>query len=138
MRIGELARLTGVSVRSLRYYEEQGLLRPERRPSGYREYVHEDAATVRGIRLMLAAGLNTATIGRLLPCMADDGGTLAPSCSGMLPDLHRERERLSDAVSDLLTARARLDSLVESTSRLGPVEEGSCDGTAVDRRASVT
>ena len=132
MRIGELARRTGVSVRSLRYYEEQGLLRPERRPSGYREYGDEDAVTVRGIRLMLAAGLNTATIGELLPCMAGDGETLTPSCSGMLPDLHREHERLSDAVSDLLAVRERLESLMESTSRLEPAEAAACDAIGAD------
>lgn len=38
MRIGELARRTGVSVRALRYYEEQGLLVPARAANGYREY----------------------------------------------------------------------------------------------------
>ena len=38
MRIGELARRTGVSVRSLRYYETQGLLRSDRTPGGHREY----------------------------------------------------------------------------------------------------
>ncbi|GAA4102695.1 MerR family transcriptional regulator [Actinomadura miaoliensis] len=127
MRIGELSRLTGVSVRSLRYYEEQGLLRPRRRPSGYREYRAEDAATVRGIRLMLAAGLSTATIGELLPCMTDDGEALTPSCSGMLPDLHRERERLSDAAADLLAARDRLDTLIEATARLDPADPAQCD-----------
>jgi hypothetical protein len=42
MRIGELRRRTGVSERLLRYYEEQGLLRPQRRPSGYREYDDSD------------------------------------------------------------------------------------------------
>ncbi|WP_191892464.1 MerR family transcriptional regulator, partial [Streptomyces griseoaurantiacus] len=94
MRIGELSRRTGVSVRSVRYYEDQGLLSPVRRPSGYREYGEGDVTTVRAIRLMLAAGLNTATIAELLPCMVEDGELLTPACSGRLPDLHRERERL--------------------------------------------
>ncbi|MFI6296611.1 MerR family transcriptional regulator [Nonomuraea sp. NPDC050790] len=127
MRIGELSRLTGASVRSLRYYEEQGLLRPLRRPSGYREFRKEDAATVRGIRLMLAAGLSTTTIGEVLPCMTDDGEALTPSCAGMLPDLHRERERLSAAAADLLAARDRLDALVEATSALDPADPSECD-----------
>ncbi|GAA1592003.1 hypothetical protein GCM10009678_87810 [Actinomadura kijaniata] len=91
-----------------------------RRDSGYREYREEDAATVRGSRLMLAAGLNTATIRGLLPCMADDGGAPAPACDGMLPDLHRERERLSAAAADVLAARDRLDALIRATSRLDP------------------
>jgi DNA-binding transcriptional MerR regulator len=134
VRIGELSRLTGVSVRSLRYYEEQGLLRPLRRPSGYREYREEHAATVRGIRLLLAAGLSTATIGELLPCMTDDGEGLTPSCGGMLPDLYRERERLSDAAADLLAARDRLDTLIEATARLDPADPMECDAVVAARR----
>ncbi|MEU6741383.1 MerR family transcriptional regulator [Streptosporangium sandarakinum] len=133
MRIGELSRLTGASVRSLRYYEEQDLLRPLRRPSGYREYRQQDAATVRGIRLMLAAGLNTATIRELLPCMTDDGEALAPSCAGMLPDLRRERERLGNAAADLLAARDRLDTLIQAASRLGPADPSECDAVTAPR-----
>jgi DNA-binding transcriptional MerR regulator len=38
VRIGELAGVTGVSTRSLRYYEEQCLLPVRRRTNGYREY----------------------------------------------------------------------------------------------------
>ena len=38
MRISELSRRTGVSERSLRYYEEQGLLAAGRTPGGHREY----------------------------------------------------------------------------------------------------
>ncbi|MFD4462622.1 MerR family transcriptional regulator [Nocardia sp. NPDC058480] len=114
-------------MRSLRYYEEQDLLRPLRRPSGYREYQAEDVATVHGIRLMLAAGLSTATIRGLLPCMSDAGGELTPSCSAMLPDLHRERQRLSSAAADILTARDRLDALIEATSRLDLADPAECD-----------
>ncbi|MGA4843498.1 MerR family transcriptional regulator [Streptomyces sp. G45] len=127
MRMGEFSRRTGVSQRLLRYYEEQGLLRPRRRPSGYREYEEADLATVRGIRVLLAAGLTTATIAELLPCMVDDGDALAPACSGMLTDLNRERGRIDDAISDLLAARDRLDAIIAA----GPVAAGAPAGPEV-------
>src|SRR5918997_5505513 len=76
VRIGELSRRTGVSERLLRYYEEQDLLRPRRRPSGYREYDESAVVTVLHIRNLLAAGLSTATIADLLPCMGSDGERL--------------------------------------------------------------
>jgi len=38
MRIGEAARITGVSARSLRFYEQQGLIVPGRCANGYRDY----------------------------------------------------------------------------------------------------
>ncbi|MGH8881548.1 MAG: MerR family transcriptional regulator, partial [Stackebrandtia sp.] len=109
MRIGALSHQTGVSTRLLRYYEEQGLLRPFRRPSGYREYHDSAVSTVRNIRTLLAAGLNTRTIGELLPCMIDDGDLPVPGCSGLLSDLHREQERIDKAVAELLSARGVLD-----------------------------
>jgi DNA-binding transcriptional MerR regulator len=115
MRIGDLSRRTGVSVRLLRYYEEQGLLRPLRRPSGYREYLEDDVRTVQNIRTLLGAGLSTRTIAALLPCMVDDGQLLAPACSGMLSDLQRERERIDRAVADLQSARAVLDTIMTAS-----------------------
>jgi DNA-binding transcriptional MerR regulator len=78
MRIGELSRRTGVSVRLLRYYEEQGLLMPSRRPSGYREYGSGDAERVRRIRVLLAAGLSTAKIAYALPGICAEGNQLVP------------------------------------------------------------
>ncbi|MCZ9342201.1 MerR family transcriptional regulator [Streptomyces sp. TRM76130] len=112
MRIGELSRRTGVHERLLRYYEEQGLLRPERRPSGYREYSETDVDTVRRIRSLLAAGLNTATIATILPCLHNDGERLVPTCSGLLADLTKERERITKAIVDLQTSRAALDDVI--------------------------
>ena len=47
MRIGELATKAGVSVRALRYYEEQGLLASIRSPRGQRLYADEAADRVR-------------------------------------------------------------------------------------------
>jgi len=135
MRIGEFSRRTGVSERFLRYYEEQGLLKPSRRPSGYREYAEEDVATVRGIRMLLGAGLNTATIAELLPCMVDDGQILAAACSGMLPDLNRERERISEAVAGLLAARDALDAIIAATVPAAADDPEACYAAGVAKRS---
>src|SRR5687767_15453212 len=97
MRIGALARETGVSERLLRYYEEQGLLRPARLANGYREYAESDIAAVSHIRSLLAAGLPTTVIAHVLPCVHDDGGRLTPSaCPGMVQHLKRERARIAE------------------------------------------
>jgi DNA-binding transcriptional MerR regulator len=114
VRIGELRRRTGVSERLLRYYEEQDLLHPERLASGYREYRESDVKTVRHIRNLLAAGLSTATIADLLPCMGTDGDRLIADCPELLVDLHRERARISSAIQELEKARITLDAVIST------------------------
>jgi DNA-binding transcriptional MerR regulator len=112
MRIGTLAARTGVSERLLRYYEEQGLLQPARTPSGYRWYDEDAVTTVRHIRALLAAGLNTSTIGVVLPCVRDDGDRIVPTCADMMQRLRAERDRLSAAITDLETSQQRLDAVL--------------------------
>ncbi|GLY66312.1 MerR family transcriptional regulator [Amycolatopsis taiwanensis] len=114
IRIGELSRLSGVSQRLLRYYEEQGLLRPQRRPSGYREYLSSDVAVVRQIRGLLAAGLSTATISSVLPCIREDGGRLVPTCPDLVAQLRGERDRIDQAIDDLTTSRQILDTVINA------------------------
>lgn len=79
MRIGDISRETAVSRRLLRYYEEQGPLQPKRRTNGYREYTESDIVAVRHIRVLLAAGLPTTVIARILHCIRDDGEGVVPS-----------------------------------------------------------
>ncbi|MBW4716756.1 MerR family transcriptional regulator [Saccharothrix obliqua] len=112
MRIGELARRAGVSERALRYYEEQGLLTPERRPSGYRVYREEDVAAVRRIKVLLAAGLSTAQIVTVLPCIVDDDGLLKPDCPELVDGLLAQRRRIDTAIGDLEATRANLDAII--------------------------
>ncbi|WP_372502958.1 MerR family transcriptional regulator [Streptomyces rhizoryzae] len=110
--IGELARRTGTTERLLRYYEEQGLLSPERTPAGYRVYQDADVAQVRRIRTLLTSGLNTATIAQVLPCLRDDDGRLVPTCPQLLGELHRERDRLTGSIEALMASRALLDEVI--------------------------
>lgn len=108
MRIGELARHTGVSIRSLRYYEEKGLLHPDRTPTGYRVFDHADITTVAHIRTLLAAGLNTDLIAEILSCMSDERSLL----DGCRDRLTVERRRMSQDIERLTTARSLLDDLL--------------------------
>jgi DNA-binding transcriptional MerR regulator len=78
MKIGELSRRTGVSIRMLRYYEAEGLLAPHRAASGYRDYGPEDERTVARIKLLGAAGMTLATIRQFLPCVRVDGPVFEP------------------------------------------------------------
>lgn len=118
MRIGVLARETGVSERLLRYYEEQGLLQPTRRANGYREYAESDIVAVSHIRSLLAAGLPTAVIAQVLDRVADVEGRLTPSpCPGMADHLNRERARIADTITHLSTAQDALDALLAAMPR---------------------
>ncbi|MGW7253342.1 MerR family transcriptional regulator [Streptomyces sp. NPDC054834] len=112
MRIGELSRRTGVSPRALRYYEEQGLLTPARRPSGYREFEERDVATVRRIQILLSAGLGTSAIAEIVPCADDPDVVLVGKCPELLDGIARERDRITATIEDLTAARDILDSLV--------------------------
>ncbi|GHO56947.1 MerR family transcriptional regulator [Ktedonobacter robiniae] len=68
MRIGELSRLTGASMRSLRHYESRGLIKAARLENGYRDYDESVIEQIRAIQLYLGLGLNTDEIGRLFTC----------------------------------------------------------------------
>lgn len=72
MLIGELAERAGTSTRALRYYEEQGLLAPDRSPSGYRIYAPEAVLQVRRIRALLAAGFSSTSVATILPCVTGE------------------------------------------------------------------
>ncbi|MFJ2861976.1 MerR family transcriptional regulator [Kitasatospora sp. NPDC087314] len=79
MRIGELARATGATVRALRHYEQAGLLAAERAPNGYREYGETAAVRVRNIRALVAAGLTLEDVRSFLGCLDGDVLTQPPS-----------------------------------------------------------
>ncbi|MFJ9543916.1 MerR family transcriptional regulator [Streptomyces sp. NPDC101225] len=113
MRIGELARRAGVSVRSLRYYEQQGLLSAERTPGGHREYAEYAVDRVARIQALYAAGLCSSKIAQFLPCIRDTDGTPAPATDGKLvADLLAERERLDRTIEDLHCSRTALDNVI--------------------------
>lgn len=109
MRIGELAKRAGVSVRALRYYEEQGLLASTRSSSGQRHYTEYDVERVLMIQRLYAAGLSSRTITELLPCVD------APSernSDTALERMTQERDKLTEHIEELIRTRDSLDALI--------------------------
>ncbi|MEN3534145.1 MerR family transcriptional regulator [Microbispora sp. ZYX-F-249] len=111
MRIGELAAQAGVSVRSLRYYEEQGLLTSTRSPSGQRHYTEDEVERVRFIQRLYGAGLSSRTIAEVLPCVDSPSERNSDEA---FERLVRERDRISRHIDELAQARDALDLLIDA------------------------
>ena len=115
MRIGELSRRTGVSIRSIRYYEEQHLLRPRRLPSGYRVYAETDVMQVQQIQTLLASGLSTQKIERILPCLTQHQGGLRLACADLYQELLAEREQLLSRMAALDASVTALSAIIDAS-----------------------
>lgn len=131
-RIGELAAASGLTVRTLHYYEEIGLLvASARTDAGHRLYSDDDVARLYRICLLRRLGLPLDEIGRALD---DPAWNLAATIATHLRDLERRieatsrlqrrlshvldviptgDESLSDDLMEVLEAMAQLDSLVQ-------------------------
>jgi DNA-binding transcriptional MerR regulator len=115
VRIAELAERTTVSPRSLRYYEEQGLLSPDRDANGYRDYAECLVDRVMQIRDLLDAGLPTRIIKQVLPCLDEPREILfCDATPELIADLERERERIDVRVRCLTRNRDAITSYLEA------------------------
>ncbi|MGA5519644.1 MerR family transcriptional regulator [Streptomyces pseudogriseolus] len=115
MRIGELSRRTGVSPRSLRYYEEQGLLASSRSDAGQRHYSEAAVQRVSLIRQLFDAGMSSRVIATVLPCVdvPDDLDVAEETYTAMV----RERDRIDADIAHLIETRDALDVLIRANSR---------------------
>ncbi|MGW5675431.1 MerR family transcriptional regulator [Streptomyces sp. NPDC003860] len=108
LRIGDLARVTGVSPRLLRYYEEQGLLVSHRLSSGHRRYASDAPVVVGHIRTLLAAGLSTNVIRTVLPCVEGPGLELNECVADTLKEQLRGLDERITVLQDARTTLAGL------------------------------
>ena len=115
MRIGELSQRTGVSPRSLRYYEEQGLLTSSRSGAGQRHYSDAAVQRVSLIRQLFDAGMSSRVIATVLPCVDVPGdlGVAEETFTAMT----RERDRIDADIAHLIETRDALDVLIRANSR---------------------
>lgn len=96
-RIGDAARLSGVSAANIRYYEKEGLLQPGvRGDNSYRFYSEQDLHRLRFIRLCRAMDMSLAEVRTLLAIDADGAAADHQACATLDEHLLHVRERLAE------------------------------------------
>ncbi|MEV5758341.1 MerR family transcriptional regulator [Streptomyces tendae] len=114
VRIGELARRTGISARMLRYYEEQGLITPQRGDNGYRDYDEALVARAEKIRCFLDAGVPMRAIAPMLYCAEHPHEVVPETAPELRAMLVRERDRMTERIDSLERNRAALTDLIHT------------------------
>jgi DNA-binding transcriptional MerR regulator len=105
VRIGQLAAQTGYSVRTIRFYEQSGLLpAPSRTPAGYRSYDQDAVTRLRFVRSAQALGLSLAEIADVLRIRDHQG----PPCSYVAELLDTHIGALDARIKELTVLRDEL------------------------------
>ncbi|MGH3913491.1 MAG: MerR family transcriptional regulator, partial [Pseudonocardiaceae bacterium] len=109
-KVGQLARLTGLTVRTLHHYDSLGLLRPSARtPSGHRLYDEDDVRRLYRIVAMRELGLPLETIGQLLTGEPD-----------LLELLWDHLDHIDVQLAAIRALRVRLTAMLAAVQAAGP------------------
>lgn len=108
--VGEAADAVGLPAKTLRYYEEIGLVVPERRGNGYRSYRQSDVHRLRFLKRARSLGFSIDDCRVLLSLYGDPGRS-----SGEVKAIAQQhREAIEHKVAELLSLRDELDRLIDA------------------------
>ncbi|MFQ5736451.1 MAG: MerR family DNA-binding protein [Thermodesulfobacteriota bacterium] len=120
--MGRLARLAGVNVETIRYYERRGLLPvPGRTRAGYRDYPPDAARVVRFIKRAQGLGFSLKEIEELVPLSGDSGST----CGDIRDTAQRRLDDIEMKISQLQSMRGTLKRIVKTCPGKGPLSNCS-------------
>ncbi|MET8349097.1 MULTISPECIES: MerR family transcriptional regulator [unclassified Micromonospora] len=113
MRVGELARRTGTTVRALRYYESAGLVVPRRLSNGYRDYEPIALRLVAQIRELMALGLTVEETRPFVESITD-GSDDADVCAAALATYRSTVDAVQERIGKLTAQRDALDARLDA------------------------
>jgi DNA-binding transcriptional MerR regulator len=121
MTIGQVAKLAGVGVETIRFYEREGLLsKPKRKESGYRLFEKEAVSRIRFIKNVKELGFSLKEIRELLFLRVDSRAT----ASEVKKRVDSKIEQIDRRIYDLKKVRNALAQLSRSVGK-GPISETS-------------
>jgi MerR family mercuric resistance operon transcriptional regulator/MerR family gold-responsive transcriptional activator of gol and ges genes len=120
LTIGQFARLIGVNVQTIRYYERLKLLGPSaRRPSGYRIYSHEEARRLRFIKNAQSLGFTLREVNELLALRV----TSATRCHEVRQRAKAKLAQVESKASDLAMLARALKRLIRACNAGRPMDD---------------
>src|ERR1700679_1289997 len=103
VKVGEVARRTGISIRTLHYYDEIGLVSPSQHSdAGHRIYTHEDIQRLQQILILRALGFSLEKIRHFLA---------APAGGHLLDTVEQHLARMRREIDDRLKVATCLESI---------------------------
>ncbi|MCU4991215.1 MerR family transcriptional regulator [Bacillus cereus] len=111
MKISELSKKTGASVRSIRHYEKKNLITAVRLENDYREFDESAIKRIRIIQLYLGLGLTTEQIEEILKC-EDSGPEDYEFCEEMLETYQEKLDQINRQISALDVVKQRLEKQI--------------------------
>jgi MerR family copper efflux transcriptional regulator len=122
VRIGELAQRAGTTAKTLRFYEQAGLLpEPERTPSGYRDYDEGVLDRLAFVKAAQAAGLTLAEIREVIAVRDNTG----PPCEHVVALLDAHAAALDARIAELTALRDDVRRLRARARHLDPAACGA-------------
>lgn len=122
MLIKELAQRSGVSAKTIRYYESIGLLpKPQRSTNDYRQYTTRALERLQFIVSARSLGLSLASIHSLLAARDQD----ALPCNRLVASFQQRIAEIDQHIAELLSLRATLEQVCQNARALAP--DKKCD-----------
>jgi MerR family mercuric resistance operon transcriptional regulator len=122
MTIGQVAKLAGVGVETIRFYEREGLLnKPKRKLSGYRMFGPDVVNRIRFIKNVKELGFSLKEIRELLFLRVDSRGTAAE----VKRRVDSKIDQIDRRISDLKKVRSALAQVSRSADK-GSSSQGEC------------
>ena len=126
MKIKYVEELVGITKKNIRFYEEQGLLAPDRAENGYREYGQADVDRLMQIKLLRKLGVPIEEIKRIF-----QGSIHLDDCLDRhLDELERQKENLAkmQAISEQIIASHVTLQNLDTENYLNQVESMEKEG----------
>ena len=107
--IGDFSKLTGLGIHTLRYYEHEGLIVPERNSSNRRRYSDKDLTWIEFIKRLKDTGMPIKEIRHYAELRAAGDSTLFERMEMLV----QHRQALNEQIAQLQEHKTKLDEKIE-------------------------